>query len=360
MKYLERYKIFESDNRYIESSQLGYYYIGAKHWDYSLGYLWSPNVIISREYGRSDSNVSKVKIVDDGMSNTLSSRTAFPLFKEHLGTSNLNELCEFHLQDHRPGNEFSFLNKGVKENRYYVIIKVPGKSDIIKQVKDFKADYLDIVGDIVGHKFSDKERKDIEDGKENEYYDGSWHITVGLYDVDGIKMISTDMGGTKCYILKRSDIEKLLDMTQSYNYYRFEDKDKQLLRLNDKFLEYNDIKDIFLDLSDSNNQISMMDFNQISKNQIMVKFMTSNMKFDKELVDVLKDSISMFSSVYGFEFDRIDLTLNHTMYVKDSNSWMDKGREVRSYKDLDKLMKIGEMAYGLHTRQHSMYIIFNI
>ena len=348
MKYLKRYKIYESGSR------LGYYYISSKHWDYQLGYLWSPNSIISREYGRRDSDVNKVEIVDDGSSNTLSNRTVYPLFKDHLGTFNLDELCEFYPESN---SEFSFLKKGLLEKRYYVNIKVPGKSDIIKQVPDFKADYLDIVGDIIGHKFTNKERNDWEKyGKHNKYYDGSWHIDVGLYDVNGIKMISTDLGGTICYILKRSDIEKLLDMTKSYNYYRFEDKSEQLLRLNDKFLEYNDIKDIFLDLSDSDNKITLVDFNQISKDKIMIKFKTTNILFDKELVDELKDGISRFTYAYGFEFSRVDLTLNHSMYVKDSNSWMDSVRKVNSYTDLDKLMSID----GLNTREHSMYIIFNL
>ena len=65
--------------------------------------------------------------------------------------------------------------------------------------------------------------------------------------------------------------------------------------------------------------------------------------------------------IFGFEFDRIDLTRNTLMYVNDSNkTWLMKDRSVDAYRDLDKLMEIGEMEYGLHTRSHAMYIIFNI
>jgi hypothetical protein len=353
MKYLSGYKIFESSNK-------NYYYMSEKHWGHQLGYIWSPNSITIN--GRNDSDVTKVEIENDGMSNTLSNRTAFPLFKEHLGTSNLDELCEFYLEDYRPDNEFSFLKKGLIEKRCYVNIKVPGKSDIIQQVPDFEEDYLDLVGRITGHVFTDKERKDLEDGKDSKYYGGSWDINVGLYDVGGIRIISTDMDGFICYILKRSDIEKLLDMTQSYNYYRFEDKQDQLLRVGGNFLEYNDIKDIFLELSDIDNKITLVDFNQISKDQIMVKFKTTNAIFDKELVDILEDSISRFSSVYGFKFSRIDLTRNHMMYVNDINKWI-RGRPVYSFEYLDNLFRnfsgdLGEIE--LYTVEHSMYIIFNI
>lgn len=351
MKYLSGYKIFESSNK-------NYYYMSEKHWGHQLGYIWSPNSITIN--GRNDSDVTKVEIENDGMS--LSNRTAFPLFKEHLGTSNLDELCEFYLEDYRPDNEFSFLKKGLIEKRCYVNIKVPGKSDIIQQVPDFEEDYLDLVGRITGHVFTDKERKDLEDGKDSKYYGGSWDINVCLYDVGGIRIVSTDMDGFICYILKRSDIEKLLDMTQSYNYYRFEDKEDQLLRVGGNFLEYNDIKDIFLELSDIDNKITLVDFNQISKDQIMVKFKTTNAIFDKELVDILEDSISRFSSVYGFEFSRIDLTRNHMMYVNDINKWV-RGRPVYSFEYLDNLFRnfsgdLGEIE--LYTAEHSMYIIFNI
>ena len=91
----------------------------------------------------------------------------------------------------------------------------------------------------------------------------------------------------------------------------------------------------------------------------MVKFKTTNAVFDKELVDILEDSISRFSSVYGFEFSRIDLTRNHMMYVNDINKWV-QGRPVYSFEYLDNLLKLGETEYELHTMEHSMYIIFNI
>lgn len=366
MKYLKSYKIFESADGFAK------YYIDAKHWDYQLGYLWSPKVIIGGSknvpfHSRNDSSVDRVDIDEDGMSNTLANRTVLPLFQEHFGTSNLNELCEFYLQDsgyaYGPKDEFSFLNKGLIEERCYVNIRVPGKPDIIQQVPDFKKNYLDIVGDIIGHKFTKKEIGDIGDGKDSKFYGGSWHINVGLYDVSGIKIISTDIASNKSYILKRSELENLIDMTQSYNFYRFEDKGDQLLRIGDKNLVYNDIMDIFMDVIDEQdtNEITMEDFNQISENQLMIKFVTINTSFDKELVEALKGDIKRFENAYGFEFDRIDLTRNMLMYVNDPNkTWMMKDRAVDSYKDLDKLMGIGEMQYNLHTMKHAMYIIFNI
>lgn len=362
MKYLKSYKIFESNNKN------DYYYTSVKVWDYQLGYLWSPKVNIGsgdRFHSRNDSSVNRVDIKHNNMSDTLANRTVFPLFKEHFGTNNLDELCEFNLRnlgyDYGPKDEFSFLDKGLIEKRCYVNIRIPGNPDIIKQVPDFKRNYLDIVGDIIGHKFTDKEKEDLSMGKKNKDYGGSWHINVGLYEVNGIKMISTELGGLVCYILKRDEIEKLLDMTKSYNYYRHEDKDEQLLRVGGRFLEYGEIDDIFADLLDLDNKITMVDFNQIAKDQIMIKFMTTNASFDKELVDTLKDNISRFTNVYGFEFDRIDLTLNKFMYTSGSNdAWLYKDRPVNKYKDLDKLMEIGEMEYGLHTISHAMYIIFNV
>ena len=364
MKYLKAYKLFES-------SGLTKYYIPSKHWDYQLGDLWSPKVNIGGSKGvpfhsRNDSHVNKVEIKDDGGSNTLANRAVMSLFPEHLGTSNLNELCEFHLQDlgydYSPSDEFSFLKKSLIEKRSYIYIKVPGKEPIIQQVPDFKRHYLDIVGDIIGHTFTDKEKEDVLNGRNNKFYDGSWHIRVGLYDVNGVKIISAGFDRSPSYIMKRSDLEKLIDMTTSYNFYRFEDKGDQILRLGDKRLVYNDIMDIFIDVTDiDTNKITMEDFHLINENQIMVKFMTTNMAFDKELVQALKDNISRFSNAYGFEFDRIDLTRNTLMYVNDSNkTWLMKDRSVDAYKDLDKLMEIGEMEYGLHTRSHAMYIIFNI
>lgn len=359
LKYLKSYKIFESN------SKNDYYYTSVKVWDSQLGYLWSPKVNLSQS--RNDSSVDRVEIEDDGMSKSIANRTALPLFKEHLGTSNLNDLCDFSLQDlgyaYGPRDEFFFLKIGLIETRCYVYIEVPDKPSIIKQVPDFNGYYLDIVGDIIGHKFTAKEREDDLKGKENKYYSGSWHVKVGLYDVKGIKIISTDFNSAsdRIYILRRDDIEKLLDMTKSYNYYRHEDKDEQLLRVGGKFLEYAEIDDIFADLLDLDNKITMVDFNQIAKDQIMIKFMTTNASFDKELVDTLKDNIRRFTNVYGFEFDRIDLTLNKFMYTSGSNdAWLYKDRPVNKYKDLDKLMEIGEMEYGLHTRSHAMYIIFNV
>jgi len=370
MKYIKSYKIFESSNGLTK------YYIPGKHWDYQLGDIWSPKVLIgnndpsdnrSSNYGRNDSHVNKVEIKDNGGSNSLANRAVMSLFPECFGTSNLNELCEFHLQDlgydYGPKDEFSFLEKGLIEKRCYIYIKVPGKEDIIQQVPSFKGrHYLDIVGDIIGHTFTDSEKKDATNGKDNKYYGGSWHISVGLYDVNGIKIISAGFDRSPSYIIKRSDLEKLIDMTSSYNFYRFEDKGEQLLRIGGKRLEYNDIMDIFVDVMDiDTNKITMEDFHQINENQIMIKFMTTNMLFDKELVDELKDNISRFSNAYGFGFDRIDLTMNPLMYVNDPNkTWMSSDKPTHGYKDLDKLMEIGEMEYNLHTRKHAMYIIFNI
>ncbi len=178
MKYLKKYNLFESVVKVRE------YYINGKNWDYQLGYIWSPAILVG-SHGRNDSDVNSVEIEDDGMSNTLANRTVFHLFKEHLGTSNLKDLCEFHLLNlgyaYQPKDEFAFLEEGLLEKRYYVNIRVPGKSDIISQVPNFDGDYLDIVGDLTGHKFTDKERKNIEDGKDSKHYGGSWHINVCLY-----------------------------------------------------------------------------------------------------------------------------------------------------------------------------------
>ncbi len=366
MKHLKTYKIFES------ASGLTKYYIPSKHWDYQLGDLWSPKVNIGGSKGvpfhsRNDSHVNKVEIKYDGGSNTLANRAVMSLFPEHLGTSNLNELCEFHLQDlgydYGPKDEFSFLKKGLIEKRCYVYIKVPSREPIIQQVPDFKGHYLDIVGDIIGHTFTDKEKKDVTNGRRNKFYDGSWHINVGLYNVNGIKIISAGFDTSPSYIMKRSDLEKLIDMTSSYNFYRFEDKGDQILRIGEKRLVYNDIMDIFIDIMDiDTNKITMNDFNQISENQLMIKFMTTNMAFSKELVDTLKDNISRFSNAYGFEFDRIDLTRNSLMYVNDPNkTWMGRDSSVFHSSDLNELMEIGgETMYGLHAREHAMYIIFNL
>jgi hypothetical protein len=367
MKYIKKYKLFESSG----SEDGTKYYISGNYWDYQLGYLWSPKVNIGGSKGvefhsRNDSSVNRVDIKNDGMSNTLANRTVLPLFQEHFGTSNLNNLCEFDLQelgyDYGPMNEFSFLEKGLIEKRCYVNIKMPGKPDIIQQVPDFKENYLDLVGRIIGHTFTDKERRDIEDGKDTKYYSGLWFINIDLYDVNGIKIIFTDMFGSPHYILKRSELEKLIDMTSSYNYYRFVDKDLQVERVDRKRLEYNDISDIFVDVTDSDiNKINMEDFHQINENQMMIKFMTTNMIFDKELVDALSDNINRFTAAYGFNFNRVYLTLNHMMYINDSNkTWLLKDRPVYSYKELDKLMGIGEMQNELHLKKHAMYIIFNI
>lgn len=182
MKYLKAYKLFESNG-------LTKYYIPSKHWDYQLGDIWSPKVLIGNSdpsddrasrYGRNDSHVNKVEIKEDGMSNTLTNRTVMSLFPEHLGTSNLNELCEFHLQelgyDYGPMHEFSFIKKGLIEERCYMNIRIPGKPDIVKQVPNFDGDYLDVVGDIIGHKFTEREKRDLVNGKDNKFYNGSWRM----------------------------------------------------------------------------------------------------------------------------------------------------------------------------------------
>lgn len=364
MKYLKvfnSYKLFESHGQEI-------YYISSNHHN-ELGYIWSPKILIGNgksSHGRFDSSVSKIGIDDNGMSDTLTNRTVLPLFQEVFGTSKLDELCGFYLQElgyeYGPMHEFSFLKDGLLEERCYYNISVPGKPDIIKQVPDFKGNYLDTVEDIIGYTFSKKERKDISMGRNNSHYDGSWHINVGLYDVKGIKMISTELAGTNCYILKRGDIEKLVDMTSTCNLYRYEDKDLQLERIGGKRLEYYQINDIFVDImQDSTNEITLVDFHQINEGQVMVKFRTKNMFFGEELVSSISYSIETFESVYGFKFDKIDLTRNHTMYIRDSSDgWMLKDLRVFHYNRVEELMGIGVMEYNLHLRPHAMYIIFNI
>lgn len=372
MKYLKRYnKILESKSSNSDPKSVkipSNYYLPIKHWDYQLGDLWSPKVNIGGSKGvpfhsRNDSHVNRVDIVDDGMSNTLSNRSVQHLFSEHLGESNLDELCEFYLRDlgydYGPKDEFSFLMKGLIEKRCYVVISVPGKPDIIQQVPDFKKNYLDIVGDIIGHKFTDKERKDISDGKDSKYYGGSWYINVGLYDVSGIKLISTDMGGNNCYILKRNDMERLIDMTKTYNLYRFEDKDLQLLRMNGRRIEYHIISDIFIDVSD--NGMVLEDFNQIGPNLLMVKFMKDNAQFDDKLVKEISDGIDRFESVYNCKLYRIDLTRNNLMYVNDSNkTWLLKDRPVLSFNNPEELLSVGTMEYDVHLRKHAVYFLFEV
>ncbi len=363
MKYLKRFgKLFESHGQEI-------YYISSNHHS-ELGYIWSPKILIGNggntSHGRNDSNVNKIEIDDDGMSDTLSNRTVLPLFQEVFGTSKLDELCGFYLQElgyeYGPMHEFSFLKDGLLEERCYVNISVPGKPDIIKQVPDFKGNYLDTVEDIIGYTFSKKERKDISMGRKNKNYGGSWNINVGLYDVKGIKMISTELGGTNCFILKRGDIEKLIDMTSTCNLYRYEDKDLQLERMGGKRLEYYQINDIFVDImQDSTNEITLVDFHQINEGQVMVKFMTKNMFFGEDLVNSISYSIETFESVYGFSFDKIDLTRNYMMYIRDSNNgWMLKDLPVFHYTSVGDLLDIGVMEYNLHLRSHAMFIIFNI
>src|ERR1035437_2603869 len=100
MKHLINYKIFESHS-------LGKYYIEGHHWEYQLGYIWSPKFNDYR-----DTSVNSVRVDRDGMSDTLACSAAKPLFKEHLGTSNLNDLCMVCLSG-ESAKEFSFIDGGL-------------------------------------------------------------------------------------------------------------------------------------------------------------------------------------------------------------------------------------------------------
>lgn len=309
MKYLQKYKLFEYNANF---------HISGHHWDYQLGYLWSSKSAINNN--RNDIRVDIVKVEDDGLSNSLSNRTVQPLFQEYIGTSNLNELCAVYISDYYH-KEFKFLKKGLLEKRYYVNIAVPNKPDIIQQVPNFKGDYLDIVGEIIGHKFSKKERKDLEDGKDSKYYNGSWHITVGIYDVDGIKMVSADIDGTPAYIMRRTDLEKLVDMTETYSYYSFVDLKTQISKVNGNKIEYNEISSLFMNCIDDG--LELNDFTQIDKNQMMVKFMCQFSSFSDELVFELSKSIKKFCQHYNCKLNKMDLTRNHMRYVDDSNkTWL--------------------------------------
>ncbi len=311
MKYLKKYneisKIFESTLVIIPQNK---YYIKGKYWEYQLGYIWSP--MFDKDSNNNDSSVNTVRVEDDGMSDTLSCSVMQPLFKDFLGTSNLNELCMFYLPKNYT-KEFLFIDKGLKKEKKYT----------------FNID------------------------------EGSWDIRVKFYEVNGIKILSENLSGTECFLIKRNDMEKLLDISKYFNYYRFVDKDLQLLRMKSRKIDFQTISDIFIDATD--NEIKLEDFHQISDNSIMIKFMKENALFSDVLIKELNDNISRFEKVFNSKLIRVDLSRNSMLYVNNTNqNWLDKNRPVYSFTDVNELLTIETMEYDLHLRSHSIYLIFEL
>ena len=353
MKYLKSYKIFEGK----ESNK---YYIKGKYWDYELGYIWSPKLRTSSYYR--DPSVCEVPDEHDGMTNTLMGACLGPMYQEYLGVNNNDDFCTFHPDRNDFDTEFSFItDETIIETKKYAIVEEKGNY-ITKEVENWDPDYKKIIADVLGRELTEKEKSD----EPGDFSLGSWHVTHDLCEYNGIKFIHNKFS-SESIIIKRDDIEKFLDLTNSCNYYRYKDKESQLLRIGDKRLKFLDIRDIFVDFSD--NGVVFEDFNQISKNKVMVKFMKDDASFDDNIVSDLLDNIQRFEDYSGLDFHQLDLTRNTMMYINDSNkTWLLKDRAVNSYywttnpnfSKIEDLKSIGEMEYDVHLRPHAIYLIFGL
>lgn len=344
MKYLNSYKVFESNS-------LGKYYIKGHYWPYELGYIWSPLLRTSSYYR--DPSVVEIRDTNDGMTSGLVGEGLGSIFKEYLGVSDSKDICQFH-PNSTDMKEFKFINKSLLEKKNYAIVESPDGRMLVKQLDKFDKDYLEVIKQVIGR---DLTPEDFD--KEGDSIISSWHVSVKFYETNGIKYLSESLGGTEGYIIKRDDIEKFLDMTKSFNYYRFSDKELQLIRVGDKKIKFLDINDLFIHSIDHG--LVLEDFNQISANHIMIKFMKDDAVFTDDLISELDDNISRFERYSGLTFNTVDITRNTMRWINDSNkTWLLKDRPVYSYTGVEELKRVGVMDYDAHLRPHDIYLIFTI
>lgn len=357
---LKKYnKIFESSN-----TDLTKYYIKKKYWPYELGYIWSPNHRTHSVYR--DPSVSLMQETRDGMTGSLISTSLGFLFKEYTGASSLEELCSFH--PNRTDSELQFLLENPLEERYYALVENPAdnKNIVVKQVDSFGKleNYRDIIRDVLGKDYTDEEI-DNDDC-------GSWHVIVKLYQHNGIKYLVNSLIGTPQVICLRSDIEKILDMTDTCNYYHFEDKYSQIVRIRDKEIFYDDTYEMFYDLRD-NHQMELVDMSWTGMNQLMLQFKRPNI-FDlvtgedisDAMIEEIQESVIRFNQVNNCNLSMIKVSRNPGLFMREQDQdFIVKGRPVYEYQisnidDIKKIEELNNINMNIRVFEHSFYFLFDI
>lgn len=362
MKYIQsrsqyKYnKIFESSN-----TDLTKYYIKKKYWPYELGYIWSPNHRTHSVYR--DPSVSLLQETRDGMTGSLISTSLGFLFKEYTGASSLKELCSFH--PNRTDSELQFLLENPLEERYYALVENPAdnKNIVVKQLDSFGKleNYRDIIRDVLGKDYTDEEINN--DGC------GSWHVTVKLHEHNGIKYLVNNLSGTPQVICLRSDIEKILDMTDTCNYYNFEDKYSQIVRIRDKEIFYDDTYEMFYDLRD-NHQMELVDMSWTGINQLMLQFKRPNIHMTDEMIKEIQESVMRFNRVNNCNLSMIRVSRNPGLFMRERDQdFIANGRPVYGYPitniaEIEKIESLsgtpGVGTVDITKFEHSFYFLFDI
>ena len=359
MKYLKRYnKIFES------KTDLNKYYVKKKHWPYEIGYIWSPNHRTHSVYR--DPSISLLQETRDGMTGSLISTSLGSLFKEYIGASSLKELCSFH--PNRTDSELQFLLENPLEERYYALVENPADNCnmVVKQVDSFGelGKYRDVIRDVLGKDYTDEEI-DNDDC-------GSWHVTVKIYEYKGIKYISNSLSGTPQIICRRDDIERILDMTDSCNYYRYEDKQGQVVRIKthgrDKEVFFDETDEIFYNLKDYD--MKLVDISWTGMNQLMAQFTKPNIQMTDEMINEIKESVMRFNQVNDCALSMIKVSRNKGLFMRSHDQdFLAKGRPVYDYptSNISSIEKIESLSrkpgvgtVDITTFEHSFYFLFVI
>jgi hypothetical protein len=354
MKYLKTYnKVFEG--MYDIKNK---YYIKEKYWDYEIGYVWSPNHRDSSVYR--DPSVISIKEERDGGSLSLVGEALGDVFKDYMGVSDMGDLCMIHPDTYQDRNsEFHFFRNGLVEERLYAIVENPDAPGmIVKQIEPSDRHYTEIIKELIGRDFTEQERKD----KENHEGISSWHVEIKLYEQDGIKYLSESLGGTEGFIFNRNDVEKVMDKTKSCNYYRYDDKESQIVRIRGKEVHFLNTRDIFIDLSDHG--LEMVDFSWSGMNELMIQFKKSDIHITPELINDVKEAVSRFSDLHDCALKMMRVTRNHVLYTNKSSVIKREVIDISTVNRaaigrLDRLNHVDDQ-YNVRTREHSFFFLFII
>lgn len=285
MKYL---KLFES----LLSAPIRGYKIKDKSWDYEIGYIWSPTSPTTYPYG--DISVNQLPIDEDDMSDTygLIANGLREQIRNYIGVDN-KDLCIFH-----PRKDFNF-DKYIIDKKSFKIIEDAVFQDFEHghelsshefktfEVEKLEDDYKKEIRRLLKRDISDKE---LEDG-----IIGSWGVDVKYYDINGIKAIYFDLSGDESIVIERDKVNDIVLLTDTYQYYKYEDKDNQMVRINDEVVYFYDVNDIFLSFIDHGFKLTDID---IGHELLLISFISTGTPFNKNVIEDLNYCIEHIENRY--------------------------------------------------------------
>ena len=319
MKYLNKYiPFFEGlDNQNL-------YKIKDKYFDDEIWYVWSPLERPQRSF-YNDITVHQLPFEYDDMSDSYG-LMAFGLkdyIHRFLNVNSNKDLCI--LSPTLYNKELDVLtnnsNKYLVDKKNYVIIEYK-KIYTTHEVEKIHGDYKEIIRKLLNKNFTDDELDDI----------GSWHLSVKYFNIEGVKLIFINFADDWFYILEKDKVNDLIKLTDTYQYYRYVDKENQLVRFNNKEIHFYEVKDIFLDITDYG--FKLADVYQFGDETIVIKFSTdTKISIDKDIKDTLENCVGHLESRYNIKL------LNLEKY-KPFPHGMAEVRDFKRFNNIDELSEI--------------------